>query len=114
MTSTTQEYKFQLAQNIRSKAGSIDVATRCKDPDLDAKDQDFNVLKESLEKWQTAGYAITPDIAWAQSCSRKYDDWRHSARPIWKTEYHDQKNLNESLEEIVTRCLFLFYYNNIF
>ncbi len=101
MNSILKEDKFLLAQFIRSKAGSIDVATRCKDPDLEAKDQDFKNLNESLAKWQTAGYIITPDIAWAQGCSRKYDDWRNSSRPMLKTELPDQKHRSESLEAMI-------------
>jgi nitroreductase len=57
------------------KAGGLDVATRAKKVDLEAKQSDRRELEKLLSAWLSQGYVRTPDIVWAEERLRKFDRW---------------------------------------
>lgn len=93
--------KFQMAQLIRFKAGSLDVATRCKNPDLKVKDADRRSLKALLEQWNREGYEATGDILWSHERLLKYDAWREKPGSMIKSAVGHHIGSAEGLEAII-------------
>jgi nitroreductase len=72
---------YQLSQMIRSKANSVDLATRLQNPDISQKKSEMEDLDLLLNEWTMRGLPDGPDIHWARQISIRFKNWMKNPRP---------------------------------
>jgi nitroreductase len=82
MENINQYDHYQLSQLIRSRANSIDVATRTRNPDIVQKKSEMEELDLLLEEWTRRGLEEGQDIRWAMQKSQQFKAWMNNYQPL--------------------------------